>query len=97
MLSACLGHTIAIWLLALCASGLELAPVFGDHMVLPMDAAVPVWGRAEPGSEVSVSFGGSKLSTTAGENGTWRVVLPRLKAYSDGRMLRVSNPIWISP
>ncbi len=91
MLSACLGHTIAIWLLALCASGLELAPVFGDHMVLPMDAAVPVWGRAEPGSEVSVSFGDSKLSTTAGENGTWRVVLPRLKACSDGRMLRVSS------
>lgn len=60
-------------------------------MVLPMNTAVPLWGTAEAESDVSVSFGESKQSTTADENGAWRVVLPPLTPSSEGKVLRVSS------
>ena len=42
--------------LAAATEPLSLGSPFTDHAVLQRDMAVPVWGKAEPGSEVSVEF-----------------------------------------
>ena len=53
------------------AEKLSLNSLFTDHAVLQRDAAVPIWGKAEPGSEVTVEFAGQKKSATAGADGKW--------------------------
>lgn len=35
---------------------LRFANIFGDNMVLQCDKPVRIWGRAEPGAEVTVTF-----------------------------------------
>lgn len=50
-------------------------PLFADHMVLQRERLLPVWGKATPGEEVTVSFAGESKSTKANEIGRWQVVL----------------------
>jgi sialate O-acetylesterase len=54
--------------------------LFGDHMVLQRDIPVPVWGTADPGETVTVTFDGQSRSTAAGADGKWMVRLHKLKA-----------------
>ena len=70
---------------------LALAPVFGDHMVLQRKIKVPVWGTAEPGSLVTVSFGEQIKKTKAKADGNWRVVLSSMEASSSSREMVVSS------
>ena len=70
----------------------RLPGFFGDHMVLQRDKAVPVWGWAEPGEKVTVTFAGQEKTATAGEDGKWRVTLDSMSAESQGRDLAVQSP-----
>ena len=54
--------------------------LFGDHMVLQSGMAVPVWGVAAPGEQVTVTFKNQKLSAVASADGKWIVRLKSLKA-----------------
>jgi len=56
------------------------APLFGDHMVLQSGMSVPVWGAADPGEPVAVSFNGQRQSATADADGRWMVRLTGLQA-----------------
>ncbi|XHR28036.1 MAG: sialate O-acetylesterase [Chthoniobacteraceae bacterium] len=56
----------------------SLPAIFGDHMVLQRDGAVPVWGHADPGEKVTVSAAGASASATAGPDGKWSVRLKNL-------------------
>src|SRR5688500_16439727 len=56
------------------------AYLFSDNAVLQRDKPVPVWGTADAGEKVSVSFAGHTASTTADAAGKWRVDLPALPA-----------------
>jgi sialate O-acetylesterase len=58
------------------ATPVQLAGVFGDHMVLQRNAPIPVWGLALAGSTVRVSLRGATRSTRTGPDGRWRVNLP---------------------
>ncbi len=60
-------------------------------MVLQRDVPVPVWGRAEPGERVCVSFAGQEVSTTADEAGDWQVSLEPMSASKVERSLTVSG------
>ncbi|HEU5077634.1 MAG TPA: sialate O-acetylesterase [Opitutaceae bacterium] len=71
-------------------SALELAPLFSDHAVLQRDQPVRVWGRAAPGTEVTVSFRGQSVHATADASRDWRVTLAPLPANSEGADLAVS-------
>lgn len=73
------------------ANELRLARPFGDHMVLPMQRPFDVWGTAEPGSGVAVSFAGRQLRTTADAMGNWRVPFAPLAAAAEGREMIVSS------
>ena len=57
-----------------------LPGVFSDHMVLQRDRAVPVWGKAQPGSRVTLSWQGRKVRVTADGEGLWKAVLPATPA-----------------
>lgn len=59
---------------------LQLAGVFGDHMVLQRGAPVPVWGSAVPGATVRVTLRGATRSARAAADGRWRVQLPAAPA-----------------
>jgi sialate O-acetylesterase len=58
----------------------RLPRLVSDGMVLQRDASVKIWGWAEAGEKVSVSFNGKTYNTTADIDGKWAVALPELKA-----------------
>jgi sialate O-acetylesterase len=71
----------------------EVAPMapFNDGMVLQRDMAVPVWGAARPGEQVTVGFAGQRKTATAGADGRWRVDLDPLPASAEGRELIIAG------
>ena len=77
---------------ALSASAdVKLGIPFSDNMVLQRGRAVPVWGTAEPGEKVSVSFAGQTREAVAKADGKWRVDLAPLEASKEGRTLKASG------
>ena len=65
----------------------SLPSVFGDHMVLQRDRTVPVWGRAKPNEQVTVTLAGQRKTTRAGAKGTWKVMLDPLAASGPHAMV----------
>ena len=87
--------TIALSLIPLAGVGsglgaeLKLACLFADHGVLQRDKAVPVWGWAEAGKELTVSFAGQTKTTKVESDGRWRVQLDPMPANQTGQVLLV--------
>ena len=69
----------------------KLPSVFSDHMVIQRDVEAPVWGWADAGEKVTVSFGGSSKTATAGDDGKWMVKLPKSAANAKGQELKVKG------
>lgn len=67
----------------------KLASLFQEGMVLQRGMAVPVWGVAEVGEEITVTFGGQKKEAKADQSGHWRVELEGLAGSSDGQEMKV--------
>jgi sialate O-acetylesterase len=82
LLFACASHA--------CAE-VKLPAIFGSHMVLQREMKVPVWGAADPGEQVTVSFAGQTKTTAAGKDGKWNVTLAPMPASGDGRTLTVAG------
>ncbi len=78
---------------SLLSAKVEIASPFGDHMVLQREAPVPIWGRADVGETVSITFAGQSLQTEADKDGKWSVSLQPLEASFDGRQLRVAGSL----
>lgn len=74
---------LAVILLSVAASNavadVQLDRVFGDHMVLQRDMVVPVWGTADPGETVTVTFRDQQQVATPDQHGKWMVKLQPLK------------------
>lgn len=49
--------------------------IFTENMVLQRDQAVKVWGWADAGEKIEVTFNGQKLKTKANKQGKWTVQL----------------------
>ena len=60
-------------------AAVKMADPFADGMVLQRDRPVPVWGTADPGEKVTVSFSGESAEAVAGADGKWLCKLPPLK------------------
>lgn len=69
----------------------RLPSIFTDHMVLQRDKAVPVWGKAAPGEEVTVEFAGQKKTTKADAAGKWMVKLDPMPANAEPQVLKAGN------
>lgn len=76
---------------ALHAAEPKLAAVFSDHMVLQRDAAVPVWGWAEPEEKITVEFAGQRKAAKAGADGKWLVKLDAMSACGQAGTLVVES------
>jgi sialate O-acetylesterase len=74
------------------AAEVQLASPFTHHMVLQRDRAVPVWGTADAGAKVTVSFGGQNKSAVAGADGDWRVNLDAMPASAESRTMSIKGP-----
>lgn len=70
---------------------LELAAPFTNNMILQRHADVPVWGFAEPGTQVTVEFAGQTKTTVADSNGDWMLKLSPLKASRTESTLTVTS------
>jgi sialate O-acetylesterase len=68
---------------------INLPALFSDGMVLQQGKKLPVWGWADAGTKVTVSFAQDSVSATTPANGKWMVRLPAQKASADGRELSV--------
>lgn len=68
----------------ICAASLtadiKLPAVLGDHMVLQQDKPIKIWGWAEPGEGISVTFADLRAQATADSEGSWEVRLKAMKA-----------------
>jgi len=53
--------------------------LFGDHMVMESGMPVPVWGTADPGEKVAITFNGQTRTAVADASGKWMVRLASLK------------------
>lgn len=71
--------------------GLCLHNLFQTGMVLQRDKPIRIWGWAEPGEKVSVTFGEAAQSATAAADRSWKVELPALPASSEPRTLIVQG------
>ncbi len=69
----------------------KVASVFTDNAVLQQGVAVPVWGTAEPGEQITVSFGDQKKSVKADAKGDWSVKLSKMKANAEPQSLTVAG------
>jgi len=59
---------------------IRVPSIIGDNMVLQQGRKTRVWGTAQPGESVSVSFAGSTRRTRADGQGHWQIFLGSLKA-----------------
>ena len=57
----------------------RMPALFGDHMVLQRNMAVPVWGWADAGEKVTVTIGATSATATTGADGKWSLKLDVLK------------------
>ncbi len=76
---------------AIVSAEVKLPNVIGKDMVLQRDLPVPIWGWAEAGEEVSVSFAGQIKTAKAGDDGKWMVKLSALKATAKPATLTVKG------
>jgi sialate O-acetylesterase len=93
------GHRSTLLLVPLLLAGLhtsvqadvKLASIFGNSMVLQRELPVPVWGWADAGERVTVTFGDQSKTAEPDKAGRWQVKLDALKANAKGRTLTVTG------
>ncbi len=69
---------------------LSVPHFFSDHMILQRERAASIWGKADAGAEVSVSFKGKSASVKAGADGKWRAQIETGTADATGAVLTIS-------
>ncbi|MBC8009404.1 MAG: sialate O-acetylesterase [Burkholderiales bacterium] len=88
-------HPLLLSLLAAPAASLfaDVKPsaLFQDHAVLQREKPVPVWGVADAGEKVTVTFAGQSLSTTADAAGRWSVTLAPLPTSATPATLTIAG------
>ncbi len=67
-------------------AAVKLPSVFGSHMVLQRGQPVPVWGWADAGEEVTVTFRDQTVTAKAGDNGQWSTKLAALAVGEPGAL-----------
>ncbi len=82
---------VSCFMIPAAVQALELSGPFSDHMVFQRDKPLPVWGRAEAGRTITVTFGEQSHTTRARDDGSWRVHLAAEPASNTGRTLSVMS------
>jgi sialate O-acetylesterase len=69
----------------------EVAAFYRDGAIIQRDQAIPVWGYANEGVEVTVTLGGDTKSAVANNKQEWSVSFPALKASAQPITLEVKT------
>lgn len=68
-----------------------LASLFTDGAVLQRDKPLPIWGTADAGEKITVTFAGQTRAATAATDGRWLAMLDPLPASMEGAALTVAG------
>ncbi|SDE23255.1 GDSL-type esterase/lipase family protein [Pedobacter soli] len=71
--------------------GFQPDRLFSSNMVLQRDKNIPVYGTANAGEEITVSFNGKTSRTVTGADGKWKVVFPPMR-YGGPYQMKISGP-----
>ena len=91
MVKKCLAAAAALSVFIPASAEVALGTPFKDKAVFQRRMPVPVWGKADPGEKITVSFAGNTVSAKAGKDGKWKVELPAMEASDEGRVLKVND------
>ena len=69
---------------------LSVPHFFSDHMILQRERAAAIWGKADAGAEVTVSFKGKSASAKTAADGKWRAQIETGAADAKGAALTIS-------
>jgi sialate O-acetylesterase len=83
--------TLLLFSAATGQANIVLPDVIGEAMVIQRDRPILIWGRADPGEAVYVSFAGRSQQTIAGGDGKWAVRLHALPASASPATMRISG------
>ncbi len=72
------------------SANVRMPSIFSNNMVFQRDAKANVWGWADNGEKVTVTFKGQKLETSA-VNGKWQVTLNPMAADAKGAVLVIKG------
>src|SRR2546423_402568 len=72
-------------------ANVSLPDVISDAMVLQQNQKVPIWGKADPGENVTVTFAGKTKTATASADGKWLIKLDPLRATTTPATMIVSG------
>ena len=61
-------------------ANIKLPKIVGNNMILQRDANLTIWGWADKGEPVSVSFLGKEYKTKTGKDGKWSIIIPPIKS-----------------
>jgi sialate O-acetylesterase len=76
----------------LVVGSLRLAHIFDDDMMLQRDASFPVWGKALPEMQVSVTMStGESRSTSSNAQGDWALVFPAMPMSKSPVTMTISS------
>lgn len=77
----CLSVAVVALLLGVSSAqaNVRLPAIIGSNMVVQKDLPVQVWGWADAGEEVTVTFGDNKATAKPDGAGKWKVTLPAVK------------------
>ena len=70
---------------------MKVSGIFTDHMVLQRDVPVPVWGWAEPGEKITVTFLDQTVEGVTDAKGRWVVRLAPLNLSEEPRELKIKG------
>jgi sialate O-acetylesterase len=85
-------HILALLLFtpSLLLAELKVPHFFSDHMILQRERAAAIWGKADAGAEVTVSFKGKSATTKTAADGKWRAQIETGAADAKGAVLTIS-------
>ncbi|MFD1257811.1 sialate O-acetylesterase [Mucilaginibacter terrae] len=66
---------------------IRLPQLVGNHMVLQRNKPVNVWGWANAGEKVTITFKSHVYNATTAQNGKWKVRLPQMQAGGPYKMV----------
>ena len=75
----------------LVSADVKLPKTFSDNAVLQCDMPVAVWGWADAGEEVTVTYGEASATQTADADGKWLVKLPAMAGSFDAKALVIKG------
>lgn len=71
------------------SEGLCVSNTFQSNMVLQRDKPITIWGWADFGNKITVSFGGNSATATADKDRYWKVDLPALSVNNKPQVMTI--------